>query len=317
VVSNSCLLQIRFAVFLSIVGFTYVAASVSALDQPRPEPTTSLSSEADVLPLQRTHAHNDYEHRRPLLDALASGFSSVEADVWLSHGKLLVAHHYWQTDPSRTLASLYLEPLQKRIESHGGSVYRGSTDTLQLLIDVKTDSEETYHAIHAELARYSNLLTSFEGNEVRKGAVTVIISGNCPRALLAKQSPRFAACDGRFEDIARASSASLMPLISEDWGSVFNWQGDGSMPSAERAKLRRITRTAHSRRQKVRFWSTPDESRSRAQSSVWLELVAAHVDYINTDALDVLRGFLLRYDRPSVRSVITPPWLGAPIFSAR
>ena len=29
------------------------------------------------------HAHNDYEHARPLHDALARGFGSVEADIWL------------------------------------------------------------------------------------------------------------------------------------------------------------------------------------------------------------------------------------------
>ena len=46
----------------------------------------------DVSPLPQAHAHNDYEHDRPLRDALDPGFTSVEADVWLVDGKLLVAH---------------------------------------------------------------------------------------------------------------------------------------------------------------------------------------------------------------------------------
>ncbi len=46
----------------------------------------------EPTPLARAHAHNDYRHHRPLLDALAHGFTSVEADVFLVDDQLLVAH---------------------------------------------------------------------------------------------------------------------------------------------------------------------------------------------------------------------------------
>jgi hypothetical protein len=296
-------LHIRLAVFLAAFLFLYVAARVRALDNAPVEPAAPRLSD-DILPLQRAHSHNDYEHRRPLFDALARGFSSIEADVWLSRGKLLVAHNFWQSTPSRTLTSLYLEPLSKRVQRNHGAVYRGSRQRVQLLIDVKSDSEETYRAIHEQLARYASMLTSFNRGEVRPGAVTAIISGNCPRALMAAQSQRFAACDGRIEDLGGEASASLLPLISDSWSSVFDWQGVGAMPKAQRAKLLSITRTAHTRGQRVRFWSTPDASQSRAQAAVWTELVAAGVDYINTDTLDALRGFLLRNDLS--RELVTP-----------
>src|SRR5207237_4622701 len=42
-----------------------------------------------AVPLIHAHAHNDYEHTRPLLDALDHGFCSVEADIHLVDGKLL------------------------------------------------------------------------------------------------------------------------------------------------------------------------------------------------------------------------------------
>ena len=45
-----------------------------------------------VVPLLQAHAHNDYLHDRPLLDALDQGFASVEADVFLVGDKLCVAH---------------------------------------------------------------------------------------------------------------------------------------------------------------------------------------------------------------------------------
>src|SRR5262245_58838696 len=57
------------------------------------------------------HAHNDYEHTRPLFDALAHGFVSVEVDIWLQNDKLLVAHTPFAWKDDRTLQSLYLDPL--------------------------------------------------------------------------------------------------------------------------------------------------------------------------------------------------------------
>ena len=33
-------------------------------------------------------SHNDYEHERPLFDALDLGFNCVEADLWLIAGEL-------------------------------------------------------------------------------------------------------------------------------------------------------------------------------------------------------------------------------------
>lgn len=314
---NRAALPVCLTVLLTILVVTYVASRVYARENARSARFAIAAVTEAVVPLRRAHAHNDYEHSRPLFDALSRGFSSVEADVWLSRGKLLVAHLYWQTSPDRTLSSLYLEPLRKRIEKNKGSVYRGSSESVQLLIDVKTDGSETYEALHEELERYSSILTSFERGQVRRGAVTAIISGNCPRDQMAKQRRRFAACDGRIDDLRKASPASLVPLVSEDWDSVFDWSGSGAMPRAERAKLQRLAKSAHARGQKLRFWSTPDDFGSDEQIAVWLELIAAGVDYINSDALDTLRGFLLRFDRPELKATMTPPWSGAPILSAR
>ncbi len=43
-------------------------------------------SRTAVIALSQAHAHNDYHHALPLLDALAHGFCSVEADVFLVDG---------------------------------------------------------------------------------------------------------------------------------------------------------------------------------------------------------------------------------------
>ena len=86
---------------------------------------TSTSGKIVEQPfLVNAHAHNDYLHPRPLLDALEQGFGSVEADVFLVDGKLLVAHSILEIRHERTLEDLYLKPLAARCDSNGGRVFR-------------------------------------------------------------------------------------------------------------------------------------------------------------------------------------------------
>src|SRR3954467_9283840 len=101
---------------------------------------------AEPKPLPQAHAHNDYEHARPLLDALDHGFCSVEADIWLTPDGLLVAHDRKDIKPGRTLEALYLDPLRERVKANGGRVYR-ERPAFSLLIDVKTDADATYAAL--------------------------------------------------------------------------------------------------------------------------------------------------------------------------
>ena len=175
---------------------------------------------AESAPLQRAHAHNDYEHARPLFDALDHGFCSVEADVYLVDGQLLVAHDRKDVKAGRTLTSLYLEPLRERVRRNEGRAYRNGP-SIVLLVDVKSEASATYAALHAELEKFAAMLTMFGVNDTRPGAVTVIVSGNrAPQDLLA-QSVRYAALDGRKEDLERNTNAALVPLVSENWKKIF------------------------------------------------------------------------------------------------
>src|SRR5438552_467327 len=76
-----------------------------------------------VVPLRQAHAHNDYLHERPLWDALANGFCSVEADIWLAPEGLLIGHERKELQPGRTLEQLYLDPLRERAAAGGGRIY--------------------------------------------------------------------------------------------------------------------------------------------------------------------------------------------------
>jgi hypothetical protein len=248
--------------------------------------STGLAQESGkVKPLSRAHAHNDYWHERPLLDALEHGFCSVEADVFLVDGRLLVGHAKNELDSTKTLGALYLDPLQKRVKANEGHVFSG-VDRFFLLVDVKSDAEETYRALHEVLGRYEDLLTSVEGDKVSPGAVTVVVSGNRAEATIRSQPTRFVGIDGRPADLDRAEPAHVLPWISENWNNPFRWKGDGPMPAAEREKLRDYVARAHQQGRLVRFWATPENE------EVWKELSAADVDLIGTDRLDRLQRFL-------------------------
>ena len=252
---------------------------------------------SDPVPLARAHAHNDYRHYRPLLDALGHGFTSVEADIWTVDGELLVAHELAQADPTRTLQALYLEPLWERVQANEGRV-QGDHSTFILLVDIKSAGESTYAALDGALQPYGPMLTTFSNAGIEVGAATVVVSGNRPRELMASQAERWAGYDGRIGDLASEAPAGFMPLISDHWGTHFTWTGAGAMPAAERDRLRRIIEKAHAAGRRVRFWGTPDDAPQR--QTVWRELLAARIDLINTDHLTELEEFLLANDpRPS------------------
>lgn len=234
--------------------------------------------------LSNAHAHNDYEHHRPLLDALANGFTSVEADVYLVQGRLLVAHDKKDVDPEKTLERLYLDPLRdfaagkKSIFKEGG--------TLTLLIDFKSEAEPTYEALKRVLSKYEESLTSFDSGEIQTNAVTIILSGDRPRSKLLSEKKRFASFDGRMTDLGQDHPVSFMPLVSDNWNTHFTWKGEGAFPVPEKAKLKGMVERAHSENRRIRFWATSDKK------DVWRELRDAGVDLINTDDLAGLAAFL-------------------------
>lgn len=246
--------------------------------------TTVLRAAA---PLPRAHAHNDYEHARPLHDALAAGFCNVEADIWLVDGRLLVAHDLKNVRPERTLSALYLEPLRARVRANGGGVFRPGLPFV-LLVDVKSEAVATYAALHEVLKDYADILTAFRGEWHEPKAATIVVSGNRAVREMAAQPVRFAAVDGRSGDLETNPPARLVPWISENWQKVFAWKWQGEMPGPERAKLHDYVKRAHAQGRVVRFWNTPD------RPEAWTVLLAAGVDLIGTDDLAGLAGFLAK-----------------------
>ena len=245
------------------------------------------NSKSQVLP---AHAHNDYLHERPLLDALDCKFKSIEVDVFSIGDSLFVAHDFDKIKPGSTIRSLYLNPLKKIIQQNNGSVY-GNDEEIILLVDFKNDGLESYKLLHQILEDFKELLTTYRLGKKEVGAVSVIVSGNRPFEYMQNQKLRYAGYDGRISELDAEIPSSLMPLVSDNWNMHFKWRGEGRIPDNEKEKLTRIANQAHKNGYLLRFWSTPDYPKTE-RDSVWKELKNAGVDLIGSDDLKELQKYL-------------------------
>jgi len=249
--------------------------------------TGCLPAFAEPLPpILHAHAHNDYEHRRPLFDALDHGLPSVEADIHLVNGQLLVAHDLKQVQTNKTLQSLYLDPLRARAEKFGGHIYPNGNPTFYLLIDFKSDPNAMYPVLRKVLESYADLLTTFSSNQVVPKAITVVLTGSRPRELLAQEDLRLAALDAVWADLDRPESTDLYLWMSEDWKPFFKWRGQGPIPPAEKTRLLGMVAQSHRRHLLVRFWDAPDSV------PFWRELRRDGVDILNVDDLAGIEKFM-------------------------
>jgi len=231
------------------------------------------------------HSHNDYERKRPLVEALDQGFEIVEADVHLIKGELYVSHlRPWFPKESQTLKKLYLEPLLARFRKTGRIGEEGRP--FLLMIDFKSDAIPTWEVLRDQLAEFREMLTEFSTDKrIRLGAVTVFLSGNRPVAALRKAKRRLAALDGRPHELGRAWPAALTPVVSAPYQNHFSWRGQGDPPAEEIKAFRKLCAKAKAEGKQVRLWGSPE---SRA---VWQVLIEAGATVINTDELEAFATF--------------------------
>jgi len=247
-----------------------------------------------VKPLPNAHAHNDYEHTRPLLDALDNGFTEVEADIFLIDGELYVAHtRPLKKDPAKTLRNLYLNPLLALVKANKGKVYPNYNGLFYLMIDFKTNGADTYRVLKSQLQAYQEMISQVKDSSDEPGKpVKVFISGNRPTLQdIQQDSIKMVALDGLPSNLGAGIPAALMPVISTDYGSILSWKGKGAVEPKELQELREMVKKAHAEGKKVRLWAAPDNPQ------VWAFLLQQGVDLINSDKLPELREFLVKRDR--------------------
>eukprot|EP01062_Namystynia_karyoxenos_P013879 TRINITY_DN14985_c0_g1_i3.p1 TRINITY_DN14985_c0_g1~~TRINITY_DN14985_c0_g1_i3.p1 ORF type:complete len:643 (+),score=145.86 TRINITY_DN14985_c0_g1_i3:72-2000(+) len=258
---------------------------------------------ARAVPLQRAHSHNDYSQLRPLRDALAAGFCSIEADVFLSNSTLYLGHDR----PSRELLmDAYLRPLATATREHNGRVYPlsatlGVCQQVTLLVDLKAPSAAALAALDAELraAEARERAPGAFGCAGREGAVLVLASGMRPEQLaalgaaLVTDEDRCVWFDGRepapedpaVRSLQRQVSRSLHGLLG--WGLPTRAAPPSRLSAAEAATVEAWATAVRRGGARSRLWATPDSS------ELWAQLLGAGVDLIGTDRIAALRGWLL------------------------
>ncbi len=176
--------------------------------------------------------------------------------------------------------------MRARSRQFSGRIYPKGDPTFYLLIDTKTGPDATWAALRKVLDNYSDILTRFDGDKVEPKAVTVVLTGNRPRAELPNETVRLAGLDGQMRDLGKPNTNGIFLWMSEDWKHFFKWDGKGAIPSEERARLLDIVVKAHERNMKVRFWDAPQST------NFWRELRGDGVDLLNADDLAGVEAFL-------------------------
>jgi hypothetical protein len=226
------------------------------------------------------HSHNDYEHEHPLFDALQNGFLSVEADVHLHDGKLLVAHNR-STDHSPSLEQLYFKPLDSLMKINNGFIYATEKKTFMLMIDIKTKGEEPYKELKKLLSKYEKLKCNSSNCPVK-----IFLSGERPIDTMIKEGYAGMGIDGRPDDVEKGYSAQMMPVISDTYKNWSTWNGQSPLEEKDLQRIRELAQRIHSEGKKFRLWAIPDNELG------WQALLDAGVDLINTDHLQQLNVFL-------------------------
>ncbi|MEO7312999.1 MAG: phosphatidylinositol-specific phospholipase C/glycerophosphodiester phosphodiesterase family protein [Chitinophagaceae bacterium] len=224
------------------------------------------------------HSHNDYEQPVPFYEAYSQQFGSIEADIFLRDGKLLVAHQANQLDSNKTLSTLYLQPLLAKITKNNGSVYADTSRRLQLMIDVKTSAEATLQALVQLLAAYPML--------TQCNSLQLVISGNRPDPELFSTYPTYILFDGELNKTYSTAALQKIVMLSDNFKRYSAWNGKDNIPGTELEAIQQGIAKAHALGKKVRFWNAPDSINS------WRAFMTWGVDYINTDQVAALAAFI-------------------------
>ena len=242
-------------------------------------PSAAVSSEADgggitgtTVREMRIHSHNDYAQKRPFWGAYEAGADSIEADVFLVDGELLVAHSRKGLKKENTLRRLYLEPLREVFRKNGGRA-RANGRPLQLVIDLKSGKP----ALDA-------LLTLIEKEgfrecfDIRKNpsAVRLSVGGGISEIKDFFEYPDFVFFsvpssrnldDGQYKRVSWIS----------DYARVYTKWRSGEMAECDKKKIRAAAERAHAKGVTYRLWGFPDHP-----EAWWLSRELG-LDYINTD----------------------------------
>ena len=253
-------------IFLMVFG---IASACAALAQPAKYTSANL------------HAHNDYEYNIPFTQAYALQFGSIEADVLWINDTLFVAHGIKYLKRDVLFESSYLRQLEQGIKANNGRAYADKNRVLQLLIDLKTDSLQTLQAVINSIRKFPLL--------VNNPSIRFVLTGNQVPAARFDQYPSYILFDGKINDATHAQHLDRIGLFSANFANYSKWKGEGEIPAADLAFLKKDIAKAHAFKKQIRFWGVPDTEYT------WKLMMELGVDYINTDRIAAAANFISQH----------------------
>jgi len=247
-----------------------------------------VSSEADgggstgtTVRDMRIHSHNDYAQKRPFWGAYEADADSIEADVFLVDGDLLVAHSRKGLKRENTLRRLYLEPLREVMRKNGGRA-RANGKPLQLVIDLKSGK-----------SALDVLLTIIEQEGFREcfdigknpSAVKLSVGGGISGIKDFLSYPDFvffSVPSSRKIDDCQYKRVSWI----SDYARIYTKWRSGAMAECDKKKIRAAAARAHAKGVPYRLWGFPDHQEA------WRLSRELGLDYINTDHPAAVAAFL-------------------------
>lgn len=237
------------------------------------------------------HSHNDYAQRVPFYQAYAQQVSSIEADVFLHDGQLLVGHDVEDLRADMTFEALYVEPIVTLFARNGGRAFRDSDQTLQLMVELKSETDPTLRAVAALLGRWPEVFDP----EVNPAAVRVAVTGRVPAPETFDRYPRFLGFDGAWDADYTPEQLERIALISTNFRDFSQWNGKGTIIPAEKERLEQVIDRAHEQGKPVRFWNAPEGT------TVYYTFYDMGIDYINTDKPEVCAAFFADFGNKNFR----------------
>ncbi|GMF05202.1 unnamed protein product [Ambrosiozyma monospora] len=173
------------------------------------------------------------------------------------------------------------------------------SQTLNLLIDFKTDGEQTYDAVYAALEplRAKGWLTTFdqETQTLIPGPVTIIGTGNTPLQRVLDEVRRDIFFDAPLDSLTDESkfeenkvyTPEVSPLASCALVKIINDNVDfHGLDEDQYDAVKSHIEEAHRRGLKTRVWDTPNFPVAR-ETAVWRQLVSMNTDFLNADNLEL------------------------------
>jgi alkaline phosphatase len=236
------------------------------------------SAQSRIYGPSNIHAHNDYDKPEPFRNAYGQRAGSIEADIFLVNGDLLLAHTLKEVKKDKSLEAIYLRPLDSLIKRFHGQLTEDSAYHLQLLIDLKSEALTTLPALIALLQKYPGLTGCKR--------LSFVVSGNRPPVASFQDYPTFIQFDGLPDTVYTPGALARVPMISDNFKTYSTWSGKGPIPVNDLRKIQAVIEHCRKLGKPIRFWNAPD------QPEAWRLLTDLKADWINTDQVSKLSAYL-------------------------